>query len=243
MSCFPGRRPAVGPSLAALCLLLAGCGSGSSRPSNGSSTSATPNSSTASAAASGGYPAGCHAVAAPSLRASESLPRPTLRLDPARPYTVRLRTNCGEIDIALAVRQAPMTTASFTSLVRRGFFDGLTFHRVVPGYVIQGGDPAGNGSGGPGYQVIEAPPASLRYTPGTVAMAKTASDPSGASGSQFFIVTGAQGEALAPQYALVGHVVRGRAATAAIGTIATNPPGDGAPVVPVVIDRASVSGG
>ncbi len=98
-------------------------------------------------------------------------------------------TNCGTFAFTLDVKQSPKTSASIYYLVRRGFFDGLTFHRVAAGFVIQGGDPLGDGSGGPGYTVVEAPPQSTQYVRGVVAMAKTQTDPSGASGSQFFVVT------------------------------------------------------
>src|ERR671938_355848 len=94
-------------------------------------------------------------------------------------------------------------------LGRSGFYDGLAFHRIVPDFVIQGGDPAGNGSGGPGYTVVEPPPSSLKYTPGVVAMAKTQAEPAGASGSQFFVVTGSQAQVLTPDYALLGRVTGG----------------------------------
>jgi cyclophilin family peptidyl-prolyl cis-trans isomerase len=153
---------------------------------------------------------------------------------------VSLATNCGPIDIQLDVRRAPHTTASFAYLVKRGFYDDLTFHRVAAGFVIQGGDPNGDGSGGPGYTVVEPPPNGMRYTLGTVAMAKTGTEPSGSSGSQFFIVT-AQDSSLPPQYALVGNVVGGLAAVEAIAKLPTNPPEDGSPTTPVVINHATLS--
>jgi len=91
-----------------------------------------------------------------------------------------------------------------------------------------------------GYQVVEKPPAHISYTPGTVAMAKTGSDPDGTSGSQFFIITGTQ-SSLPPQYALLGHVTGGQAAVGAIAQIPTNPPQDGMPTSPVVITKATLS--
>ena len=115
-----------------------------------------------------------------------------------------------------------------TALVKRGFFDGLTFHRVAAGFVIQGGDPNGDGSGGPGYSVVEAPPHSTQYVQGDVAMAKTQSDPPGASGSQFFVVTAAnatQSAGLTPDYALAGKVVSGLDVVKAIGVTADEPAG------------------
>ena len=153
---------------------------------------------------------------------------------------VSLATNCGKIEIELDVRRAPRTTASFAYLVKRGFYDDLTFHRVAADFVIQGGDPNGDGSGGPGYTIVEAPPNDMRYTLGTVAMAKTANDPSGASGSQFFIVTAANAS-LPAQYALVGNVVGSFAGVNTIAKLATNPPQDGAPTTPVVIRSATLS--
>jgi cyclophilin family peptidyl-prolyl cis-trans isomerase len=155
---------------------------------------------------------------------------------------VSLATNCGPIEIQLDVARAPKTAASFAYLVKRGFYDRLTFHRVAAGFVIQGGDPNGDGTGGPGYTIVEPPPANLRYTRGTVAMAKTGSEPAGASGSQFFIVTAAEAP-LPAQYALVGKVVGSLAGVDAIAALPTDPPQDGAPTSPVVIGRATLSGG
>jgi cyclophilin family peptidyl-prolyl cis-trans isomerase len=155
---------------------------------------------------------------------------------------VSLITNCGPIAIQLDVKQAPKTSASFAYLVRRGFYDKLTFHRVAAGFVIQGGDPDGDGSGGPGYTVVEPPPAGVRYTRGIVAMAKTGADPAGASGSQFFIVTASEAP-LPAQYALVGKVVGGLASVDSISALPTSPPQDGSPTSPVVISRATLSTG
>jgi cyclophilin family peptidyl-prolyl cis-trans isomerase len=182
----------------------------------------------------------CAAAKAPVPRGAQQIPKPTLKLDPAKTYVVTLSTNCGTINIRLDVRQAPATTASFAYLVKRGFYNDLTFHRVAADFVIQGGDPNGDGSGGPGYTVVEPPPSNQRYTLGTVAMAKTSTDPSGASGSQFFIVTTANAS-LPPQYALVGNVVGSLSGVEAIAKLPTNPPEDGAPIKPVVIKRATLS--
>ena len=151
-----------------------------------------------------------------------------------------LATNCGAITIQLDVKHAPRTAASFAYLVRRGFYNDLTFHRVAADFVIQGGDPNGDGSGGPGYTIVEPPPHNLHYTLGTVAMAKTGADPAGASGSQFFIVT-TQEAPLPAQYALVGKVVGSFAGVETIAKLPTNPPQDGAPDQPVVISRATLS--
>jgi cyclophilin family peptidyl-prolyl cis-trans isomerase len=129
-------------------------------------------------------------------------------LDSARPYTATVETNVGAFAFTLDVKDSPCTTSSFAQLVRRHFYDGLIFHRIVPGFVIQGGDPNGNGTGGPGYTVVDTPPSDASYTRGVVAMAKTGTEPPGTSGSQFFVVTGADA-GLPPQYALLGKVTRG----------------------------------
>jgi peptidyl-prolyl cis-trans isomerase B (cyclophilin B) len=169
---------------------------------------------------------------------------PTLRLDPRRTYTLTVATNCGTFSLVLDVKHSPKASASFYYLATRGFFDGVVFHRVVAGFVIQGGDPTGTGAGGPGYTVVEAPPAGTQYLRGDVAMAKTQAQPSGASGSQFFIVTAAnatQSAGLTPDYALVGKVVRGIQVVERIGSLPTSPAGDGRPTPAVVMSRVSVT--
>ena len=108
--------------------------------------------------------------------------RAASQADPHRTYKVTIVTNCGTFAFTLDVTQSPKTSASFYYLVKRGFFDGVTFHRVASGFVIQGGDPTGTGAGGPGYTVVEPPPKSTQYVLGDVAMAKTGSQPSGRLG-------------------------------------------------------------
>ena len=127
-------------------------------------------------------------------------------------------TNCGRFTIRLDVRHSPRTTASFFALARRGFFNRTVFHRIVPGFVIQGGDPTGTGTGGPGYSTVDRPPANARYTKYTVAMAKTQTEAPGTSGSQFFVVTGSNVR-LPPDYALLGTVYVGRRVVDLIGTL------------------------
>ncbi|MDQ2630645.1 MAG: peptidylprolyl isomerase, partial [Actinomycetota bacterium] len=129
--------------------------------------------------------------------------------------TAVVKTSCGTFEIELDTERAPKTANSFAFLAEEGFYDDLTFHRVVPGFVIQGGDPEGNGLGGPGYTVDEEPPPNLSYTKGIVAMAKSSADPPGRSGSQFYVVTGADA-GLPPEYALVGKVTEGFDAIARI---------------------------
>lgn len=136
-----------------------------------------------------------------------------------------VETSCGTFDIALDSERAPKTVNSFVFLSEEGFYNGLSFHRVVPEFVIQGGDPLGDGTGGPGYSVDEKPPANLSYTKGVVAMAKSGAEPPGRSGSQFFVVVGADA-GLPPEYALVGEVGKGMDVVeriAALGTPAEKP--------------------
>jgi cyclophilin family peptidyl-prolyl cis-trans isomerase len=225
------RRPLAAATSTLVALALGACGS-TSKPAR---TTTSPVATGASAA--------CPKVAQPAPKGPQRLHRPTLRLDPARRYTARLQTSCGEIDIALDVRRAPRTAASFVYLAQNHFFDGLTFHRVARApdgtpFVVQGGDPLGTGAGGPGYQVVEPPPASLRYTHGVVAMAKTQADPPGASGSQFFIVSGADA-GLPPDYALVGQVSAGDAVVGQIAAVPTD--SNERPLQPVVIERVTIT--
>jgi cyclophilin family peptidyl-prolyl cis-trans isomerase len=139
-------------------------------------------------------------------------------LDKSKAYTVGVLTNFGRFDIRLNVQDSPCTTSSFAALVRKGFFDGTRFHRIVPGFVIQGGDPTATGKGGPGYTVRDVPPSDAAYTKGVVAMAKTQTEPSGTSGSQFFVVTGADA-GLQPDYALLGVVTKGLRVVDRIGKL------------------------
>ena len=220
--------------------LVAGCGGGSSATSSASSASGTSSVVTAGTP----IPDGCRRVGDPGARQDETHEkRPPARLQ-STSASVVLQTTCGSFTITLAVRQAPKTAASFATLVKRGFYDRLTFHRVATApsggpFVIQGGDPLGNGLGGPGYSVREKPPSNLRYTKYTVAMAKTASEPPGTSGSQFFVVTAADA-GLTPQYALVGRVTSGRDV---VDRIAKMPTADNEqPIVPVVIEKATLQG-
>lgn len=217
----------------ALALLAAGCGSsGSPKTSTGADASPTTI-------------AGCQKVARPRPRADGSLDRPSLRIDKAAKWTAHLDTSCGPIDIALDVRRQPRTVASFVFLARRGFYDGLTFHRIAhqpngSDFVVQGGDPTGQGQGGPGYSVTERPPSDAQYTRRVVAMAKTEVEPPGTSGSQFFIVT-AEDAGLPPDYAIVGRVV---GSDAAVRRMAAEPFDlrTGQPRAPIVIRKVTISG-
>jgi peptidyl-prolyl cis-trans isomerase B (cyclophilin B) len=179
---------------------------------------------------------GCKQVAAPKpKKVSFEAPRNTVR--PGEAVTAVVKTSCGDFEIALDGKRAPKTVNSFVFLSEEGFYDGLTFHRIVPGFVIQGGDPTGSGSGGPGYSVDEKPPANLAYTKGIVAMAKSPAEPPGRSGSQFFVVL-APDAGLPPEYALVGRVGQGMDVVERIGKLGN--PATEKPKQTVLIESISI---
>ena len=188
----------------ALVLVLAACGGGS-----GSKSVVTQATSTDAN--------GCTDVQQPKPE-NRTEPKPSKRLDATKHYDVVLDTNCGSFTITLAVKTSPATTASFASLAQKGFFDHTIFHRIVPGFVVQGGDPSASGQGGPGYTTVDPPPPSTKYTLGLVAMAKTQSEAKGTSGSQFFVVT-AQDAGLPPDYAVLGTVTKGLQVVNRIGEL------------------------
>ncbi len=147
---------------------------------------------------------------------------------------LEVETNCGTFTIDLDPKAAPKTVASVVGLAEAGFYDETTFHRIVPGFVIQGGDPTATGTGGPGYSTVDTPSQSTKYTRGVVAMAKTPTEAPGTSGSQFFVVTGAD-IGLAPEYAVIGKVTDGIAVVNKIGRLGD--PTTEEPTQVVVISR------
>jgi peptidyl-prolyl cis-trans isomerase B (cyclophilin B) len=194
--------------------------------------------STAATAGARPTPATCQRVAAPTPRGTEHLSKPTTSLSRNATWLANVATSCGPFTITLDVKRAPKTASSFASLARLSFYDGLTFHRVVNGFVIQGGDPRGDGSGGPGYQTVEPPPSGLRYTRGVVAMAKQEIEDPGTAGSQFFVVVGPDAQ-LPADYALVGRVTSGLDTIDRIAVVPTDPNTD-RPLQPVVIDSVRI---
>jgi peptidyl-prolyl cis-trans isomerase B (cyclophilin B) len=202
-------------------LLAAGCGGGES---------GSPETTTT--AASGG----CEDVDAPAARNPGKREAPTEPLDTGKTYALIFDTSCGSFTVTLDPKLAPKTSASLVALAKDGYFDETIFHRVVPGFVIQGGDPSQSGSGGPGYTTVDAPPSDAKYTKGVVAMAKTAAEAPGTSGSQFFVVTG-DDAGLPPDYAVVGTVTEGMDAVERIDALGV---GDGPPSQPVVIKSVTI---
>ncbi len=183
--------------------------------------------------------AGCKDVAQPEPRdgGGQEKPKP---LDPAKTYEVVLQTSCGDFTIRLDQKTSPQAAASFAALSRNGFFDDTIFHRIVPDFVIQGGDPTVSGSGGPGYSTRDKVPSDAAYEPGVVAMAKAGNEPPGTGGSQFFVVTGSS-TGLTPDYALLGKVTDGMDVVQAIGELGDPASGgSGTPLQSVVIEKATV---
>jgi peptidyl-prolyl cis-trans isomerase B (cyclophilin B) len=181
---------------------------------------------------------GCKQVAAPKPK-EVSLSAPKQTVTNGEKLTAVVETSCGTFEIALDSKRAPKTVNSFIFLSEEGFYDGLGFHRVAPGFVIQGGDPLGNGTGGPGYSVDEKPPANLAYTKGVVAMAKSSAEPPGRSGSQFYVVL-APDAGLPPEYALVGKVDEGLEVVETIGKLGTP---EEKPKLTVLIEKISIESG
>jgi len=181
---------------------------------------------------------GCKKVEAPKPR-KETLKAPQQTVKKGEKLTAVVETSCGSFEIALDTTRAPKTANSFAYMADEGFYDDLTFHRIVPGFVIQGGDPEGTGTGGPGYKVVEKPPSNLSYTKGIVAMAKSSAEPPGTSGSQFFVVTGADA-GLPPEYALVGKVSSGMDVVERIGKLGTP---EEKPKQTVLIEKVTIEPG
>jgi peptidyl-prolyl cis-trans isomerase B (cyclophilin B) len=181
--------------------------------------------------------ADCRQVDPPETKRVQ-LEAPEQSVERGDQLTAVVETSCGGFEIDLDTDRAPKTVNSFVHLARQGFYDGLGFHRIAPGFVIQGGDPLGNGTGGPGYSVDEPPPPNLAYLKGVVAMAKSSAEPPGRSGSQFFVVTGVD-LGLPPQYALLGRVPEdgGLDVVERIGRLGT--PSE-RPKQPVIIDSVTI---
>ena len=161
-------------------------------------------------------------------------PPPTC-IDPAKRYSAEMVTSKGTMVIALDPIASPVTVNNFVVLARYHYFDGIVFHRVIPGFVLQGGDPTGTGRGGPGYRFADELPESGRYELGSLAMANAGPN---TNGSQFFVISGPQGVRLPPQYALFGQVVKGLDVVAVIDAIGT---GSGTPKESVTIESVTIT--
>jgi peptidylprolyl isomerase len=160
---------------------------------------------------------------------------PEMMIDPSKTYTATMVTSKGTMEILLDPLAAPVTVNSFVYLARWHYFDGIVFHRVIPGFVLQGGDPTGSGAGGPGYRFNDELPKPGRYEVGSLAMANAGPH---TNGSQFFIISGPDGVRLPPLYALFGKVVKGLDVISTINDIGTT---SGKPREDVVIESVTIT--
>lgn len=167
----------------------------------------------------------------PRQRFSEA---PPMIIDTQRTYSATMVTSKGTLEILLDALAAPVTVNSFVFLARWHYFDGIVFHRVIPGFVLQGGDPTGTGTGGPGYRFNDELPKPGRYELGSLAMANSGPN---TNGSQFFVISGPDGVRLPPLYSLFGKVVKGLDVVAAINDIGSP---SGAPRERVVIESVTI---
>jgi cyclophilin family peptidyl-prolyl cis-trans isomerase len=161
-----------------------------------------------------------------------------MEIDPAKTYSAEIETSMGTISANLFAAQAPRTANNFVFLARQGFYDGLTFHRVIPEFVIQGGDPRGTGEGDAGYEFDDELDNDLRYELGTLAMANAGPN---TNGTQFFIVSGPKGQQLPKAYSIFGRVTEGMDVVEAISKVPTRR--HDRPVDPVTIERVTVTEG
>jgi peptidyl-prolyl cis-trans isomerase B (cyclophilin B) len=207
-----------------LAVVLAGCGGDEGAGGSDTQTTTTTVSE-------------CETVESPEPRDAPELSPPEGTLDPGKTWSLTMQTSCGDFTVELDPSLAPEATASVVHLAREGFYDDTVFHRIVPGFVIQGGDPTQTGTGGPGYATLDVPPGAARYTKGTVAMAKSGLEPAGTAGSQFFVVT-ADGVNLPPEYAIIGRVTEGMDVVDRIGELGD---AEEKPTQPVVVRTITVS--
>jgi len=159
---------------------------------------------------------------------------PPMIIDPAKTYSASMVTSKGTMEMVLDAAAAPVTVNSFVFLARWHYYDGIVFHRVIPGFVLQGGDPTGTGAGGPGYRFDDELPKPGRYELGSLAMANAGPN---TNGSQFFVISGPDGMRLPPLYALFGKVVKGLDVVQAINDIGT---ASGRPNEQVVIESVTI---
>ena len=158
---------------------------------------------------------------------------PQLTIDPAHTYSATIDTSAGVMTAGLFAAEAPKTVNNFVFLARDGYYDGVIFHRVIPGFMIQGGDPTGTGRGGPGYR-FDDEPVTRRYNRGILAMANAGPN---TNGSQFFVMHADYG--LPPNYTIFGRLTGGEDVLDAIATAPTG--AQDRPTQPVTINKVTIS--
>ncbi len=156
-------------------------------------------------------------------------------IDPDKRYTATMETSIGTMVIALDPIKAPKTVNNFVFLARAGYYDGVIFHRIIRGFMCQGGDPTGTGRGGPGYSFADELPKRGQYEIGSLAMANAGPN---TNGSQFFIVSGSSGVGLPPSYSLFGKVIKGLEVVDAMQNVPTG--GGDKPKTDVVISGITI---
>ena len=161
---------------------------------------------------------------------------PPMCIDASKRYTATMDTSMGSLTIALDPAAAPLTVNNFVVLARYHYYDGVIFHRIIGGFVCQGGDPTGTGRGGPGYRFADELPKPGRYEIGSLAMANAGPN---TNGSQFFIISGPSGAGLPPQYSLFGKVVRGLDVVEAMQNVETDR--NDRPLTDVTINSVTIS--
>lgn len=217
---MPFRRAHLPLSLIAIAAVVAaGCGGGDS------STSTTADS--------------CQSVSQPAPT-NVKLKKPTAKAPTAS--SVVFDTSCGSFTVALDAKTDPATAASMQYLAEQGAYDNTSINRIAPGFVIQGGDPTETQAGDAGYTIVEKVPSNVVYRNGVVAMAKSAAQPPGASGSQFFIVIAPADAGLPPEYAVAGKISDGQDTIKRIEDVGTSNGSDGPPAQPIVINSATTEG-
>ena len=160
---------------------------------------------------------------------------PPMVIDPAKRYTAEMVTSLGSLTIALDAAAAPRTVNNFVYLARYHYYDGVIFHRIIRGFMCQGGDPTGTGRGGPGYRFADELPKPGRYEIGSIAMANAGPN---TNGSQFFVISGPDGAGLPPLYSLFGSVVSGGDVVTTINAVGTP---SGKPKERVVIESVTIA--
>ena len=171
-------------------------------------------------------------------RRTEFAEPPPMCIDPSSAYSARIDTSLGTITVALDPGRAPSTVNNFVVLARYRYYDGIIFHRIIDGFMCQGGDPTGTGRGGPGYRFADELPGAGEYQIGSIAMANAGPD---TNGSQFFLVSGPSGVGLPPHYSLFGQVTEGLDVLDAMQRVDTD--GNDRPHTDVVINSVTISEG
>ncbi|MFN8515858.1 MAG: peptidylprolyl isomerase [Thermomicrobiales bacterium] len=214
----------------ALTAVLVACGAGPRPTVTPTRGAAVPAASAASASTGAGA-----AASVPSASKKTYSAAPAMSIDQNKSYTALIKTSMGDITVALNAKDAPLTVNNFVFLARDHFYDGLTFHRIIKGFMIQGGDPNGTGTGGPGYKFPDEP-VKGKYEIGSIAMANSGPN---TNGSQFFICEGQNCTTLPPQYNLFGKVSAGQDVVSKIGSVQTG--ANDRPVQPVTIISITIT--